>query len=141
MTYNIFPPRTTGHTVTGQYLARNSLNARDRARLAADIIAGRVQVASGSLTIGQIRTLCRVNQLYLNEARSTDMRRARRSRLAQLTPTDGLSSAAPSVSPRCGTRFLLPSNNRVNIKHLDAIGTGVEAHMRAPKEERRERWT
>ena len=83
MTYNIFPPRTTGHTVTGQYLARNSLNARDRARLAADIIAGRVQVASGSLTIGQIRTLCRVNQLYLNEARSTDMRRARRSRLAR----------------------------------------------------------
>jgi hypothetical protein len=72
MTYNVSPARTTGHIVTGQYLARNSLNARDRARLAADIIAGRVQIDPSSLTIGQIRNLCRVNQLYVDEARSPE---------------------------------------------------------------------
>jgi transcriptional regulator with XRE-family HTH domain len=45
--------------VTGQYLAKNRLSARDRARLAAGVIDGRITV--GSLTARQTARLCRVS--------------------------------------------------------------------------------
>ena len=49
--------------VSGQYLSHNRLNARDRARLAADIIAGHVTIDPSTLTIGQTVKLCRANRI------------------------------------------------------------------------------
>jgi len=60
------PQEPTRH-VTGQYLAKNRLNARDRARLAADIISG--QVAPRNLTVRQTAQLCRVSEPYVAAAR------------------------------------------------------------------------
>jgi hypothetical protein len=45
--------------VSGQYLAKNRLNARDRARLAAGIIDERVKIRN--LTVAQVARLCRVS--------------------------------------------------------------------------------
>jgi hypothetical protein len=59
---NATPPKT----VTSLYLAKNDLSARERARLAADIIAGRVTV---KLTVQQAARLCRVSVPYVNDAR------------------------------------------------------------------------
>jgi hypothetical protein len=55
--------------VSGRYLAHNRLNARGRAQLAADILAGRVQVDGATLTVGQAAKLARANRVYVDEAR------------------------------------------------------------------------
>ncbi|HVQ81525.1 MAG TPA: hypothetical protein VMS82_16545 [Pseudolabrys sp.] len=62
------PPRH----VTGQYLAKNRLNARDRARLAADIIARRAAIDPSTLTVGQVSKICRANRIYVSEVRFPD---------------------------------------------------------------------
>jgi hypothetical protein len=61
--------------VTGQYLARNRLSKRDRAQLAAEILAGRARV--GDLTTKQVAALCRVSLPYIAEAREGDRTAAR----------------------------------------------------------------
>jgi hypothetical protein len=55
------------HHVSGQYLAKNRLNARDRARLAAGIVNERVKIRN--LTVGQVARLCRVSVPYVADAR------------------------------------------------------------------------
>jgi hypothetical protein len=55
------------HRVTGQYLARNQLGKRPRARLAADISAGKVIVTD--FTIKQLANICRVSIPYIAKAR------------------------------------------------------------------------
>jgi hypothetical protein len=76
-------PITTPITVRGRYLAHNRLDARDRAQLAADIIAGRIAIDGNSLTIGQIIALCRASDRYVDEARFPDRaNRVRRRNLA-----------------------------------------------------------
>lgn len=64
------PPRV----ISGRYLAHNKLDARGRARLAADLISGRA--VPGPLTAAQITNLCRSNKVYVAEA--LDPGRARR---------------------------------------------------------------
>jgi hypothetical protein len=59
------PPRK----VTGQYLARNRLNARARGQLVADIKNGKTVIDTSTLTIRQVVMLCRANLVYANEAR------------------------------------------------------------------------
>jgi len=84
MIYRIQSYATTPTPVTGQYLARNRLNACDRARLAADIIAGRTAIDASTLTIGQIAGLCRANKVYLNEVRFPErVKQIRRNKLAK----------------------------------------------------------
>jgi hypothetical protein len=58
--------------VTGTYLAKNWLSARERAQLAADIIDGHVVIDTSTLTIGQTVKLCRANQIYVSEIRFPD---------------------------------------------------------------------
>lgn len=53
--------------VTGQFLAKNRLCKRDRARLAADILAGKARVIEP--TVKQISLMCGVSVPYINEAR------------------------------------------------------------------------
>jgi hypothetical protein len=60
-------PQDEPTRVTGQYLAKNRLNARDRARLAAGIIDG--QLTLQNLTIGQAAKLCRVCVPYIADVR------------------------------------------------------------------------
>jgi hypothetical protein len=74
------PPQDERRSVTGRYLAYNHLNARDRARLAAGIIDGRITIDPSTLKVGQITRLCRTNKIYVADARDPD----RRSRLRQL---------------------------------------------------------
>jgi hypothetical protein len=70
-------------SVTGQYLAKNHLNARARAQLAADILGGRAEVAD--LTVAQITRLCRSNRIYVAEARDPGRAyRRRQQRLARV---------------------------------------------------------
>ena len=77
---NETPAVVQAAAVTGHYLALNRLDARGRARLAADIIDGRVEIAEH--TVEQITRLCRSNRLYVAEAR--DPGRARRLRQRRL---------------------------------------------------------
>ena len=58
------PPRPA---VSGEYLAKNHLDARGRAKLAADLIEGRAVL--GKLTVKQIVCICRSNVPYVVEAR------------------------------------------------------------------------
>jgi hypothetical protein len=53
--------------VTGSYIARNHLSARDRARLAAAIVDERVKIRN--LTVRQAARLCRVSRPYVIDAR------------------------------------------------------------------------
>ena len=53
-------------SVSGQFLSKNKLCARGRARLAAEILAGHVQV--DDLTIRQTAGLCRVSVPYVTAA-------------------------------------------------------------------------
>jgi hypothetical protein len=55
--------------VTGQYLAKNRLNARERARLAASIVDERVKIRG--LTVRQAARLCRVSEAYVGVARKS----------------------------------------------------------------------
>jgi hypothetical protein len=60
-------PQESARHVTGQYLPKNRLNARDRARLAVGIIDERVKIRN--LTVGQVARLCRVSVPYVIDAR------------------------------------------------------------------------
>jgi hypothetical protein len=75
------PPKLENPTspppLTGRYLAHNRLDARARARLAADIINGRISVDVSSLTVGQVVRLCRSNKGYVNELRFPDRAKRR----------------------------------------------------------------
>jgi hypothetical protein len=62
--YKSLHPR---RVVTGEYLAKSRLDARGRAKLAADLIEGRAVL--GKLTAKQITTLCRSNAVYVTDAR------------------------------------------------------------------------
>ena len=61
------PTATTARQVSGQYLAKNHLGARERAKLAAALLDGRATVTG--LTVKQAARLCRVCTLYVCEAR------------------------------------------------------------------------
>jgi hypothetical protein len=75
---------TPVRVVSGRYLAHNRLDARGRARLAADIIAGRVTIDTSTLTVRQITKLARANQVYIDEVRFPErMKRGRRDKLAK----------------------------------------------------------
>jgi hypothetical protein len=69
---NQFPQDEPTRRVSGTYLARNWLSARERAQLAADIIDGHVVIDTSTLTIGQTVRLCRANQIYASEIRFPD---------------------------------------------------------------------
>jgi hypothetical protein len=58
--------------VTGTYLAKNWLSARERAQLAADIIDRRATIDASTLTVGQISKICRANRIYVSEIRFPD---------------------------------------------------------------------
>ena len=60
-------PSAPRRVITGEYLAKNHLDARERARLAADLIEGRADL--GKLTAGQIIHICRSNAVYVADAR------------------------------------------------------------------------
>ena len=75
MLYRPPTPSTATQHVSGQYLARNRLDKRARARLAAEIIAGRTVIAD--LTTKQVATLCGVSVPYITEARKPDRAVAR----------------------------------------------------------------
>ena len=74
----LYVPNTTSATagirppITGRYLSHNRLNARARARLAADVLSGRIPIDASTLTVGQVVRLCRTNKTYLNEIRFPD---------------------------------------------------------------------
>ncbi len=58
---------TTRLPVTGEYLAKNKLTARARARLAADILDRRAEISE--LTVTPVARLCRVSVPTINAAR------------------------------------------------------------------------
>jgi hypothetical protein len=60
-------PASPARVVSGQYLAKNRLRPRDRAKLAADILARKAVVVD--LTASQLAALCRVCPAYVAEAR------------------------------------------------------------------------
>jgi hypothetical protein len=69
MLYKLPEPTTTAiRKLCGQYLAKNRLNARARARLAAEILVGQAEPVS--LTVKQVAALCRVSVPYVSEARN-----------------------------------------------------------------------
>jgi hypothetical protein len=75
MLYRPSTASTATHRVSGQFLAKNRLNKRARARLAAEIIAGRTVVSD--LTVKQVAALCGVSIPYIMEARQPDRAVAR----------------------------------------------------------------
>jgi hypothetical protein len=83
--------------LSGEYLAKNHLDARGRAKLAADLIEGRARV--GKLTNKQLIQLCRSNAPYVAAARKLP---AVAETLAQT-----LASATPQeIALQLGTRKL-----------------------------------
>lgn len=60
-------PQEATRCVSGQYVARNRLDARGRARLAANIVDERVTVRN--LTVRQAARLCRVSVPLIADAR------------------------------------------------------------------------
>ena len=60
-------PASPARVVRGSYLAKNRRCKRDRAKLAAEILAGKVEVVD--LTASQVARLCRVCIHYIAEAR------------------------------------------------------------------------
>jgi hypothetical protein len=66
----------TPHTIRGVFLAKNTLTAKARAQIGADLIAGRA--ALGRLTVKQIADLCRVSVSAVNAARSGGVRKRSR---------------------------------------------------------------
>lgn len=60
-------PASPARVIRGSYLAKNRRCKRERAKLAAEILAGKVEVVD--LTASQVATLCRVCPAYVAEAR------------------------------------------------------------------------
>jgi hypothetical protein len=73
-TYNGKSPSASPvYFVSGQYLAKNRLGKRARARLAADIISGKAGVIEH--TVKQVSAMCRVSRPYIIDARTPAMTR------------------------------------------------------------------
>lgn len=68
------PPQDepAAQVVTGSFLARNWLSARERAQLAADILDGRVTIDASTLTAKQVIALARTNAHYVSAIRFPD---------------------------------------------------------------------
>jgi hypothetical protein len=75
------PTATAVRRVTGQHLAKVRLSKRDRAQLAADVLAGRVVITD--FTIKQLAMLCRVSARYVSAARNRACRPDYATRLAR----------------------------------------------------------
>jgi hypothetical protein len=60
-------PASPARVLSGQYLSKNRLGKRARARLAADVLAGKAVITD--FTIKQAAALCRVSTPYVTEAR------------------------------------------------------------------------
>jgi hypothetical protein len=70
-------------TVSGRYLAHTKQDTRARAKLAADILDGKVRIDTSTLTATQVCSLCRV-KTYVVEARFPERKKQRmRKRLAE----------------------------------------------------------
>jgi hypothetical protein len=82
--------------VSGQYLAKNRLNARDRARLAAGIIDERVKIQN--LTVAQVARLCRVSAPCVIDARRRAKPESLAEHFARSTPAEWV-EAARAVGP------------------------------------------
>ena len=116
---NVDTPPAPPRTITGQYLARNQLNARARAQLAADIIAGQAEIDTSSLTIKQIATICRTNAVYLNDRRFPHrVKRRQQKKFASIFDAIGR-MLVPKLAGRlalsvCGPRLLLRFKSDTN---------------------------
>jgi hypothetical protein len=104
-------PQGSARHVTGQYLAKNRLNARDRARLANKIREGRTEITD--LTLKQISSICRVSVPYINDARKTSPARSITSiTMNNLDTTPGTLKeqwvSAQKKKPAAGTRPIAP---------------------------------
>jgi hypothetical protein len=84
-------PASPARVVSGQYLAKNHLYKRDRAKLAADIIARKVVMAD--FTVKQIAALVRVSVPYIAEARNGHKRPSLAEHLVSSTPAERLEAA------------------------------------------------
>jgi hypothetical protein len=79
--------------------------ARERAQLAADIVAGRATIDASTLTIGQVTALARAHVHHVNEVRFPDRVKRRQQkptlaeRFARATPSERL-TCARAVGPR-----------------------------------------
>jgi hypothetical protein len=83
--------------VTGQFLAKNRLNARGRARLAAGIIDEQVRIRN--LTVRQAARLCRVSEPYVAAARKPPAAaESLAEHFARATPNEWL-EAARTIGP------------------------------------------
>ena len=87
----------SGRVFSGEYLAKNHLDARGRATLAADIIEGRAGL--GKLTASQIIKICRANAPYVAAARKAP---AAAEKLAQTLA----SATAEEIARQLGERKL-----------------------------------
>jgi hypothetical protein len=86
------PPSTPVSTVTGQWLSKNRRSRWARARLAADILAGKVQLSR--LTAKQVAALCRVNVARVHRARNgRKPKPSLAEHLASSTPAERLEAA------------------------------------------------
>jgi hypothetical protein len=81
--------------VSGHYLAKNWLSARERAQLAADIIDRRATIDASTLTVGQISKICRANRIYVSEVRFPDrVKRRQQKKLAAIFDAIGADARA-----------------------------------------------
>jgi hypothetical protein len=102
--YHLNPPQQDEppRLVTGQYLAKNWLSARERAQLAADIIAGRIKIDASTLTIGQVITLARANVHHVNAVRFPDrVKRGQKAVAPEPTLAERFARATPSERLNC----------------------------------------
>ena len=86
---------TPARSVTGQYLARTHMSKWGRARLAADIIAGKAEITR--LTDKQIAALCGISVAYVYAARN--------GKKPKPTLADMLASASPSERVEAAARL------------------------------------
>jgi hypothetical protein len=85
-------PQDPARCVTGQYLCKNRLSARDRARLAAGIIDGQIKVQN--LTVRQTAKLCRVCEPYVAAVRrQPPVPESLAEHFARATPAEWLEAA------------------------------------------------
>jgi hypothetical protein len=74
-------PASPARVLSGQYLSKNRLGKRARARLAADVLAGKAVITD--LTIKQLSAVCRVSTPYIRAARNKACRPDYATRLAR----------------------------------------------------------
>jgi hypothetical protein len=89
-------PQEPARHVSGIFLARNHMNARDRACLAAGIVDERVKIRN--LTVAQVARLCRVSAPYVAAARSRAKPESLAEHFARSTP-DEWRECARAIGP------------------------------------------